>query len=239
MFLFLPPLARKINKNTLEESFKIMDSVNKNNDISRIENIEEKDLVLFRSSRYQIRQKSCDYLFLRKNLTALRGNDFKSKRWILNYFIKHNEFDYVDFSPQKHKEDCLELYKLWAGQRMKDNADVLYRGMIKDSFNALEVLLEAYAKLGCIGRIVKICDEIKAFTFGYALNKDTFCVLYEVTDLSIKGLAQFIFRAFCEELAQYKYINVMDDSGLENLKKVKLSYRPEKLVPAYIVKSVF
>ena len=42
--------------------------------------------------------------------------------------------------------------------------------------------------------------------------------------------------AFAQELKNYKFINVMDDSGLENLKKVKLSYHPVKLVPAYIVR---
>jgi hypothetical protein len=60
--------------------------------------------------------------------------------------------------------------------------------------------------------------------------------LYEITDLSIKGLAQFIFRAFAEELKNYRYLNIMDDSGLANLKKVKLSYHPERLVPAYIAR---
>jgi hypothetical protein len=63
----------------------------------------------------------------------------------------------------------------------------------------------------------------------YEINKDTFCILYEITDLSVKGLAQFIFKEFATELTGYKYINIMDDSGLENLKKVKLSYQPEKL----------
>ena len=38
------------------------------------------------------------------------------------------------------------------------------------------------------------------------------------------------------ELKGYKFINIMDDSGLENLKKVKLSYQPLKLIPAYIAK---
>jgi hypothetical protein len=28
----------------------------------------------------------------------------------------------------------------------------------------------------------------------------------------------------------------MDDSGLENLKKVKLAYKPVQLIPAYIAK---
>lgn len=89
--------------------------------------------------------------------------------------------------------------------------------------------------LNCIGRIVKVDKEIRAFSFGFKLNAQTFCILYEITDLQVKGLAQFIFREFCREMADYKYINIMDDSGLENLKQVKLSYHPIKLVPAYIV----
>jgi len=74
-----------------------------------------------------------------------------------------------------------------------------------------------------------------AFTFGFKLNKDTFCILYEITDLSIKGLSQFIFRQFCSELKNHRYINIMDDSGLVNLKRVKLSYHPQRTIPSYTV----
>ena len=77
--------------------------------------------------------------------------------------------------------------------------------------------------------------EIKAFSFGYRLNCNTFCILYEITDLGIKGLAQFIFRRFSQELKGYKYINIMDDSGLENLRKTKLAYKPARLISAYII----
>jgi hypothetical protein len=65
------------------------------------------------------------------------------------------------------------------------------------------------------------------------LNHDTFCILYEITDLSVKGLAQFIFREFSRELKGYRYLNIMDDSGLENLKQVKLSYKPVRLIPSF------
>ena len=105
-----------------------------------------------------------------------------------------------------------------------------------DSLNCLKLLLKDCGYLGITARIVKIDNEIKAFTFGYKLNKDTFCILYEITDLTVKGVAQFIFRVFCEELKDYKYINIMDDSGLENLKVVKLSYHPVRLIPGYIAK---
>jgi hypothetical protein len=107
--------------------------------------------------------------------------------------------------------------------------------MLLDTGISLEILLKDYPKLNIIGRIVKIGGRIKAFTFGFALNKDTFCILYEITDLSVKGLAQFIFRQFCRQMEGYKYINIMDDSGLENLRKVKLSYRPVGLVPSFVI----
>jgi hypothetical protein len=109
--------------------------------------------------------------------------------------------------------------------------------MLEDSKRCLKLMLDNYRGLSLMGRVVKINQEIKAFTFGFKLNPNTFCILYEITDLSIKGLAQFIFAEFCRELKQYKYINIMDDSGLANLKKVKLSYHPVKLVPSYIVKN--
>lgn len=234
-FLYLEPLAEKIKPAAVREVFKTLDKFNRNKEISRIENAEENNLDFYRGLGLKCVQKSSDYLCSRSHLAELRGDKLKSKRASFNYFVKNYKFEYASFS-KKDKDSCLELYALWAKQRRENNKDDAYRFMLEDSLKSLRALLDNYRDLNCQGRLVKIEGELKGFTFGFKLNSDTFCILYEITDLSVKGLAQFIFRAFCRELTEYKYINIMDDSGLENLKRVKLSYHPVKLVPAYIVK---
>jgi hypothetical protein len=231
-FLYLPPLG-KISDGSLEGVFDFMDSLNCNSGISRADNVEEGDLERFRDLGYKINEKSCDYLCLRADLAGLKGDAFKSKRASVNYFCKNYDFQYELYGP-KIKNDCLKLYETWAGQR-SGKQDKIYQGMIKDSLKSLKVLLADYRHLDCTGRVVKIGKRVKGFTFGFKLNPDTFCVLYEVTDLSVKGLAQFMFQKFCSELKDHRYINIMDDSGLDNLRQVKLSYRPVKQIPAYII----
>lgn len=233
-FLYLAPLAKILKPGVIEEVFKILDKVNANKEISRIENIEEKDLGFYRALGFRCRQKSSDYLCSRRDLAQLKGNKFKSKRASSNYFVKNYNFSYLPFV-SLDKDSCLKLYKSWTEERRQNNQDAVYGGMLEDSLTAIKILLDNYENLQCIGRVVKVDKKIKAFTFGFKLNTQTFCILYEITDLSVKGLAQFIFREFCRELEVYKYINIMDDSGLENLKKVKLSYHPVKLIPAYII----
>jgi len=234
-FLYLPPLGREISRRAVAKAFEIMDRCNLNREISRIENIEEPDVDLFRALGYRCDDKSRDYVCRRIDLSGLKGDKFKSQRAACNYFVKHYKYQYLAVSPGD-RVGCLRLFKLWQKQRSSGGGDKIYRGMIKDSFSCFKILLGAYSQLDISGRAVKLGKEIKAFSFGYKLNTDTFCILYEITDLSIKGLAQFIFREFCSELRSFRYINIMDDSGLENLKRVKLSYHPVKLVPAYIAK---
>jgi hypothetical protein len=113
--------------------------------------------------------------------------------------------------------------------------DPVYRGMLEDGLRSLKVLLENYAKLKLIGRVVRVDGDIKGFTFGFALQNNTFCIVFEVTDVSVKGLSQFIFQRFCQELEGYPAINIMDDSGLANLKAVKQSYRPIRMVSSFTV----
>lgn len=235
-FLYLPPLGNKINPEVIEEAFKVMDSINRNTDISRIENIEEKDLSFYKKSGYDCAHKSDDYILGRADLAGLKGDKFKSKRSCVNYFVKNYNFEYLSFRPE-YKQACLDLFCLWQARRKSKVQDKVYQGMIDDSLTCLKILFNHYEDLNITGRLVKIGNEVKAFTFGYRLNRQIFCILYEITDLSIRGLAQFIFRRFCSELKDYRYINIMDDSGLENLKRVKLSYHPVKLVPAYIAKT--
>ena len=232
-FLYLPPLGKEISRAAISKAFQIMDGFNANQEISRIENIEERDAALFKNMGYRCEYKGQDYVCSRAGLAGLKGNSFKAKRAACNYFVKHYEFEFLPFS-MKHKAGCLELFDLWQEQRSAVSEDKIYCGMIDDSLTCLKVLFAAYKQMDITGVIVKIGSQIKAFSFGYRLNKETFCILYEITDLSVKGIAQFIFREFCSELRGFRYINIMDDSGLDNLKKVKLSYRPIKFVPAYI-----
>lgn len=233
-FLYLSPLGEKVNPEVIQYGFKIMDRFNKNKNISRIENIEEPEIDFYRSLGYECRLKPGEYLCKRQDLVGLRGNVFKSKRSACNFFLKNYQYKYLPFS-LGDKGDCLKLYGLWQKERSLKEKDDIYKGMLSDSRVTLKALLDDFENLRIIGRVIKISGRIKGFTFGFKVNGETFCILYEITDLSFKGLAQFIFREFCRELAGYEYINIMDDSGLENLKAVKSSYRPLKIIPSYIV----
>jgi len=232
-FLYLPPLGRDVRKETIQKVFDLLDAGNKNKDLSRIENIEKNGKSFYENEGYVCQEKYPEYLCREEDLAGLKGNAFKPKRASFNYFIKNYQYEYLRFRPA-HGPECLKLYDAWSQERRSNSRDALYKGMLLDSRACLKMLLDNYAALNITGRVVKINNKLKAFTFGFELNNDTFVVLYEITDLSVAGLAQFIFREFCRQLCKYKYINVMDDSGLENLKKVKLSYRPVKLIPAYI-----
>lgn len=232
-FLYLPPLGGSEEPAAALEAFRIMDGKNRNPGISRIENIETDDVAFFRESGYTVADKPGEYLCVRSELVQLKGERFKSKRACCNYFTAHNDFKYFDYSA-RFRAACLALYAGWMRERRETRDDAVYRGMLSDSLRCFEVLLKYYGKLSVTGKLVEIDGAIKACTFGFRISRETFCVLYEITDLSYKGLAQFIFREFCAGLNDYRYINIMDDSELPNLRTVKQSYHPAGIIPAFI-----
>ena len=236
-FMYLPPLAAGPQPGAIQQAFAIMDKLNKNKDISRIENIQQEDLDYYRSLGYGVCEKYPDYLCLRSDLALLKGNKFKSQRAACNYFIKHDDYEFSRFC-LADKADCLNLFDSWAKERKAQSSDNVYSGMLEDNRQVIKEALANYQQLNLEGIVVRVDKEIKAFSFGYRLNYNTFCILYEITDLAIKGLAQFIFRQFSRELKDYKYINIMDDSGVENLRKTKLAYKPVQLIAAYIATRV-
>ena len=232
-FAYLPPLGSRIKSAVIENSFKIMDAFNASRGLSRIENVEEHEIGFFKELGYVVGDKPGDYLCRRDDLAGLKGDRFKSKRAAYNFFLRHHEFSCEPFA-SKDKTAALRLYQEWAQQRRNVFSDAVYQGMLDDNFLCQRQALSHFKQLGLCGLKVKISGKLKAYTVGFRLNRDTFCVLFEITDLNIKGLAQYIFRAFSEKI-DYKYLNIMDDSGLDNLRKVKLSYHPFKVINSYII----
>lgn len=233
-FMYLPPLAKNpAAPSALAQSFALMAKINQNPEICRIENIPQALAQEYRRAGYTVREKYPDYLCLRSDLERLSGNKFKSQRAAYNYFVKHYAYAVSPLTPGS-KADCLALFDSWAKERFASNRDEVYRGMLEDNYKVIRVALSNYRPLHFEGILVRVDNSVRGFSFGYKLNKHVFCVLYEITDLSVKGLAQFIFRQFSRQLQGYKYINIMDDSGIKNLARTKLAYRPVRLVPAYI-----
>jgi len=233
-FMYLSPLGEKIRKKIIDACFKVMDESNADKSLSRIENVEEKHISLYKKWGFGVREKDDDYIYLREDLAELRGTRYKSKRSAYNYFKKHYTFDYKKYD-SSCMDSCLHLCQRWVENNRKKNIDTIYQQMLNDSFLCQKVALANFSQLDFVAKVIEQKGEIISYTIGYKLASDMFCNIFEVSDQNYKGLSQYIFREFCRELTDYKYINAMDDSGLKNLKKVKTSYRPLMYVSNYLV----
>ena len=67
-FLYLPPLGRKISRETIDACFRRMNARNNGSGISRIENVEEGTFPLFSEKEFSCYQKSKEYIYRREDL---------------------------------------------------------------------------------------------------------------------------------------------------------------------------
>jgi len=236
MFMPLPPLGQSVTLQTAEACFALMEQHNGPGSYSRIENVSASMLDLFPSKHYDYYRKGYEYCYFRPDIVNLSGRGYKSKRPDLNYFLRHNTAHFLPLT-QNRIADCGKLYDDWAAFRRGKNSEDIYCHMLDENRSVHRLVLENAQELGLVARVVEIDGRIRAYTCGYPLNGRVFCVLFEVADLKVRGLPVYVFRRFCAEapVAQYPFINVMDDSGLENMLRAKLSFRPRVLLASYII----
>ena len=232
-FMPIPPMGASLNQKVIRQAYGFTFEANRAKQIARIENVPAGLIPFFRGMGFHAVQKETEYLYETDALIQLKGNQYKSKRAAYNVLIRNHPATQLQPYQPTHLGNCLALYESWKQERWGQSHDEIYRAMLEDSWDSHRIGLMNHEELGLVGRVIFIDGVLKGYTFGYPLNSEIFCVLFEVTDLGIKGLAQFLFRTFCQEQAAYQWINTMDDSGLENLKRVKLSYRPAKQLSSY------
>jgi len=235
-FMYLPPLGENVSSAVVDECFEEMESVNGRGGVTRIENVPAQQLCLFPPDQYVCGKRGDEYCYRREDIADFKGKAYKSKRSSYNGFVAHCPHDYLPYTPDM-LQACLGLYEEWAEQRKDAQADEIYRHMIDENRKVHECVLRRSCELGLTGRVVKVDGKIKAYTFGFGLNPETFCILFEIADLSVKGLATYIFREFCRDpdVETYSFINAMDDFGMENIRQTKMSFVPCALLPVYTV----
>jgi hypothetical protein len=253
--MLLPPLGKK--KYVAEAIIRCFDIMNANNSspyYARIDYVQGDMIEEFVQSadeaqnmfemleHYLIEKKLVDYIYSVDSLIELRGNSYHTKRTEINKFTKSYEnHTIVPLDSVKHKDEIMELFNKWVADRVKympkEEAEVFLEGIHQER-SAIKQMLKHFKELELIGLVIYIDGELKGFTAGEQINETTATVIIEKTDFEILGCAQYIFREFSKMLKDHYdviYINVGDDMGFENLRKVKMSYRPFKLVAKYTI----
>lgn len=234
VYMPLPPVGPADFRRILPQCFAFMDHHNAGAGISRVENLSLSDIPKDLLAEFDIRPGYPDYLYQRDDLLELRGRAFRGKRSDCRAFGRNPGIEYRPYRPPDEAA-CTALFERWQAHRMGKTADSVLRKLLEDSRSYhLSALTEGEA-IGLIGRVICVRENMVAYTFGFPLDGETFVVALEVTDPSYRGASAYIFHEFSRELEAYKYINVMDDSGLPGLKRVKRSYHPWRLEPSFVL----
>lgn len=161
---------------------------------------------------------SDDYVYLTKKLIDLSGDELHSKKNMLNSFLK-NEFVYEEI----HRGNISEA-KEFSLEKCYTPDERVVTERFFDNFTALELK----------GAVLKIEGKIVAATIGECRGS-TVIIHTEKAEKDVRGAYAAINNLFLKNsMSHTVYVNREDDMGLENLRKAKLSYKPEFMIEKYM-----
>lgn len=163
-----------------------------------------------------------DYIYLREDLTLLKGKKFQSKRNHINNFKKQYDYSYEPLT-QEIIPLCLELERQWYKSNLTDKD----KDQLSNERRSMTYALQNYDKLDISGGALCVDGKIVAFTYGAPINRDTFGIHVEKADVSYEGAYAMINQEFVSRIPdRFTYINREEDLGIEGLRKAKQSYHP-------------
>lgn len=228
--MLLPPLgAPERQVQALNACFEIMDRYNPSPYLSTVDFVYRDFTQSLDAQQWLIERNWPDYIYRTEDLIELKGNAYKTKRSEINQFRRAYPDHRMEVLGPQHWGGIRALIDTWLRNRLKyleaeAIADFFYT--VEQERKAIERALEHYETLRLCGLCLIINGKLEGFTFGEQITPDVGNVLVEKTNSLIPGSAQYLFREYAKTFAGCTYINVGDDLGLENLRRVKMSYRP-------------
>jgi hypothetical protein len=241
--MLLPPLGEPSRQHrALKICVKILDAYNPSPLQARLDfvyhdflKVLDTDLLtgapLINGELWHVEVTNPDYIYRTQDLIELKGNAYKTKRNEINQFRRaHPHHELVPFN-RTHEAAARALVNTWMQQRLQAIPDGFFEEFVynlESERKAIQRVITLYDELKLEGLSLFIDGKLEGFTFGERLTPDVANVLIEKTNFNIQGAAQYLFREFSKVFADCTYINVGDDLGFENLRRVKMSYRPAK-----------
>ncbi|GHU40117.1 ABC transporter permease [Spirochaetia bacterium] len=158
-----------------------------------------------------------DYLYLKRELSALSGKKFHKKKNLVNAFMLANpEHSEIPLTRDK-LGDAIAVLDRWKVDKGSDG-----------DYVASREALELFDTLGMDGRIFYVKNHPAGYCLGEPVARGTmYAVHFEKAIDEYKGIYQYINQVFCAGLPEnFTYINREQDLGDEGLRQAKETYRP-------------
>ena len=203
-----------------------------------IQGIIEEDLPLLQAAGLpepKADRDFAEYIYLREDLAGLHGKRLQAKRNFCNRFrALYPDWQYVHISDgnitQEQTDICLQLEETW--YRLNEEKHPHFGQSLERQ--AVIYALHHFRELRLSGGLLYAGGTPVAFTFGSAVNYDTFDVHAEKALTDYEGAYAFINQSFASHLpATFTYLNREEDMGVPGLRQAKLSYHPYKLLNKY------
>lgn len=234
-FLIVPPLGRGDVRQPAAEALRIMRALCPHGASPRIQEADENIRAALAGNSWRVRETAVEYTYLRKELAELRGQRYEKKRQMCNRFEHDRAWVWRPYVSEDFPV-VTTLYRRWLDQRLRAYPEEFFHAQAEASFRAVTRALRVADALGLTARVLEADGSIAGLTAGMGLHdRRSLGILFEVTDLSVRGAAQFIFREFCREMTSFEYVNAGGASGLESLAQTKQSYRPFHLVASSVL----
>lgn len=182
---------------------------------------------------YSYSDDSSDYVYARQSLATLSGHKLQSKRNFLNRFRRtYPDYQFRSLGPDD-MDACLALDKSWINKGL----DLGHTDEEINERKTIKYVFDHWQELEAIGGTIYVGGQLVAFTYGAAINHDTFDVCVEKADTTFEGSYAVINNEFVNHLPpQYLWLNREEDLGIPGLRQAKTTYQPALKLHKYILR---
>jgi len=172
-----------------------------------------------------------DYVYRTGDLIHLAGGNYQAQRNHINSLARSHGFRYEPLR-EDHLSACLYLCARWC-QVKRCECDLSLMG----EWEAIGAALANFQALQLTGGVIMVNDQVRAFSCGELLNKETAVIHLEKAAPELRGLYAVINQQFCRQAwAGVNLVNREQDLGEPGLRKAKLSYHPHHLVEKFRIR---
>lgn len=169
-----------------------------------------------------------DYIYAREKLATLAGKKLHGKRNHIARFKDSGDWSYEPMTAE-NIEECRTMTYTWIHMREEK-----WNEEMNQEISVLHEAFDHMQELGLVGGVLRRDGQIVAFSIGERLNSETFVVHFEKAYPDLQGAYPMINQQFVlHECEGYAYVNREEDTGDPGLRKAKLSYYPDILLPKY------